>query len=248
MDLKVLILGSTGLLGNMVNRYFCKIDNLEVITIESKYRWPNPDFKSFICEQNVDFIINCVGAIHQRTKDFSINYDLPIWLDDIGVRIIHPGTDCEMDDDDYGVSKKRARDYIINSGKNTKIIKTSIIGTEINTNFSLMSWFLSNKDGDVVNGFTNHLWNGNTTLTWSKICHDMIMNWEKYNKETIISSNCVSKFELLSSINNIFDRKIIINEHESIKSINKCLKGDIDTKSINEQIIELKKFLNDEIE
>ena len=48
-------------------------------------------------------------------------------------KIIHPGTDCEMDDDDYGNSKRIASEWIKSSGQNTKIIKTSILGPELNT-------------------------------------------------------------------------------------------------------------------
>jgi dTDP-4-dehydrorhamnose reductase len=172
--MEILILGHTGLLGNMVNKYFTHCD-IKVNTLPSDIRWNSLEFKNFIIENNFDFIVNCIGSIPQRTKDFLINNELPIWLDEnSNSKIIHPGTDCEMDNDDYGISKKIARDYIINSSKNTKIIKTSIIGTELNSNYSLMSWFLSNKDGDTVRGFTKQMWNGNTTLTWSKFCLDLI--------------------------------------------------------------------------
>ena len=42
-------------------------------------------------------------------------------------KIIHPSTDCEMDNDDYGLSKKKAADYIKNKGTKTKMLQTSII-------------------------------------------------------------------------------------------------------------------------
>ena len=113
--MKVLILGSKGMLGHMVHKY---LKSLGVKVETYKGRWPED--KSQISEFNGDYIINCIGAIPQRRNVFNINYELPIWLDlNTSCKIIHPGTDCD-DDDDYGNSKKKATNYIINEGKNTK--------------------------------------------------------------------------------------------------------------------------------
>ena len=110
----------------------------------NKNRWPSSKFKNHIKKFDGDYIINCIGAIHQRTNQFNINWELPQWLDEnANCKIIHPGTDCEMDDDDYGNSKRIAAEWIKSSSKNTKIIKTSILGPELNTKASLMEWFLS---------------------------------------------------------------------------------------------------------
>jgi dTDP-4-dehydrorhamnose reductase len=244
MDVKILLLGHTGLLGNMVYKYLMSKSGIRIYTTNE--RWPSNEFKDFIKKSDADYIINCIGAIHQRTKEFHINYELPVWLDSLGKKIIHPGTDCEIDNDDYGTSKRKARDFIVTSSKNTKIIKTSIIGIEINSNYSLMSWFLSNQDGDKVRGFNNHKWNGNTTLTWSKYCYKMINNWEDFEIENILYSDCVSKYELLRSINEIYGRKIIIESFESPNSVDKCIKGHIKTDNIKYQISELKEFLSNE--
>jgi dTDP-4-dehydrorhamnose reductase len=229
----------------MVKLYF-EYENIKFEVLPSNLRWGDDDFKNYIQNKKFDFIINCIGSIPQRTKEFEVNYGLPIWLDEnTSSKIIHPGTDCEMDDDEYGISKRNARDFIVNKSNKTKIIKTSIIGIEPNSSYSLMSWFLSNKDGFEVNGFTKQMWNGNTTLTWAKFCLDMIRNWKKYKTENILYSNCISKYEILKIINKVFNRNIKINPYDSI-SINKCLVGDIKTDDIDNQIEELKKFIIDE--
>jgi dTDP-4-dehydrorhamnose reductase len=243
--MEILILGHKGLLGNMVKLYFDRC-TISTKTVPGGYRWESIEFKDFIKNNKFDFIINCIGAIHQKTKNFSINYELPIWLDSNSQsKIIHPGTDCETDDNEYGVSKKIARDFIVNNSLNTKSIKTSIIGTEVDSCYSLMSWFLSNPDYSEVNGFSKQMWNGNTTLTWARFCLDLINNWENYQKETILYSECVSKYEVLSCINNTFGRKIKIVPSE-FTPMDKCLNGDIKTPHISIQIKELKKFLQDE--
>ena len=116
------------------------------------------------------------------------------------------------------------------------MIQTSIIGPEINSNASLLEWFLSQENE--VFGYTKALWNGNTTLEWSKWCLNLINNWDNYQKLNILQSNTVSKYELLNLIKKIYQKDIIIQKKELGKD--KTLKGNIITKNIEEQLWELK--------
>jgi len=226
----ILILGHKGMLGHMVFKTLSPFFNVST----TKDRFPFFDKSVF---NNQDYIINCIGAIPQRTNNFSINYELPIWLDNnINCRIIHPSTDCEMDSDSYGLSKKKAADFILDQGKNTKMLKASIIGPELDSNASLLEWFLSQKED--VFGYTQAIWNGITTYEWSKQCLELINNWEGYNKLTIISSDPVSKYELLNIVKKIYNKNINVIPKELGK--NKTLVGDIQTQSIEEQLKELK--------
>lgn len=240
--MRALILGHKGMLGHMVLKYL-ESENVTVETTE--LRWPSIEIKDLIKKYDGDYIINCIGAIHQKTTTFDCNWELPIFLDFYSKsKIIHPGTDCEMDDDMYGVSKRIAREFIVNLSKRTKSIKTSILGPELNGKFSLMEWFLSNPDGSSINGYSQFFWNGNTTLTWSKYCLMMMNNWDHYNVETILSSECISKKEILESINSVFERNIYINDKNDIR-IDKCLNGHISTPHIVIQLEEMKKFYYD---
>ena len=72
-----------------------------------------------------------------------------------------------MDNDDYGLSKLKATDFIMDYGVRTKMIKTSIIGPELNSKASMLCWFLSNEDGSQINGYSNHMWNGITTFSFA---------------------------------------------------------------------------------
>jgi dTDP-4-dehydrorhamnose reductase len=241
--MKILILGHTGMLGHMVHKYLTS----KSLTVETtSNRWPSQEFKEFVKDYDGDFIINCIGAIHQKTNNFDVNWELPIFLDFYSkCKIIHPGTDCEMDDDNYyGTSKRIAKDFIVNTSKNTKSIKTSIIGPELKGNASLMEWFLSNNDESTVSGYSKYYWNGNTTLTWSEFAYNVIKNWDDVKKETILTSECISKKEILDSINIVFNRKINIVEKNEI-SVNKCLDGGIITPHIKEQLFKLKDFYYD---
>jgi dTDP-4-dehydrorhamnose reductase len=240
--MRILILGHTGMLGHMVHKYLTsKLLNIET----TEHRWPSQEFKEFIKDYEGDFIINCIGAIHQKTNNFDINWELPIFLDFYTkCKIIHPGTDCEMDDDQYGRSKRISGNFIVNDSRNTKSLKTSIIGPEISSDASLMEWFLSNKDHESVYGYSKCYWNGNTTLTWAEKAYDLLLDWDKFDKETILSSDCISKKEILDSLKEVFGRKINVLEKED-QSVNKCLLGDIKTPHIKDQLKVLKKFYYD---
>ena len=146
-----------------------------------------------------------------------------------------------MDDDEYGKSKKISADYIKSIGSRTKILKTSIIGPELNGNASLLEWFLS--ENSEVFGYTKAMWNGNTTLEWSKQCLSLMLNWDDYQTETILEGQCVSKYTLLETINGVFKKGLTINPKEDGKD--KCLTGRIKTDSIKEQLEELKKYYYD---
>ena len=240
--MKVLILGHTGMLGNCVYKYLSSFKNIETFTVDG--RWPDDDFLTQIVNaddlKQVDYVINCIGAIPQRTKDFEINYELPIWLDrNLECRVIHPGTDCEMDNDHYGISKVNASDYIKNDGEITKIIKTSIIGHELNSCNSLLDWFL-NSEGS-VSGYSQAMWNGNTTLEWAKACLELINNWNTWETETIIKSYCISKFELLTEIADIYEINTEIKSDASVV-VDKCLVKGKQRNPISIQLKELKEF------
>ena len=89
--MKILVLGHKGMLGHMVYKYFIE-KNFEVSTTSK--RWPSSNFKDFIYEFNGDYIVNCIANIPQKkSKNFDINVDFPIWLDDkalfYNMKIIH---------------------------------------------------------------------------------------------------------------------------------------------------------------
>lgn len=235
--MKVLVLGHKGMLGHMVHKYLLD-QGAEVFTVNGRYL--TPTFADDVTSFRGDYTINCIGAIPQRTKDFSINTDLPRWLDMLAnTRVIHPGTDCETDDDAYGISKKKARDYIITEGQRTKIIKSSIIGPELESAASLLEWFL-NSEG-TVGGYTKAMWSGITTLEWAKQCYKLMHYWDSYRTETIVEGTCLSKFDLLSLVKEVFNKDITINPNSNVK-IDKCLVGELRTIHIKEQLQELKDY------
>jgi len=233
---KILVLGHKGLLGNMVTSYFKK--KYDVITTD--LRWGDVKFNDFIMKSDTDCIINCIGKIPQRKCDIKqydiVNYKLPVWLDTLGINIIHPDTD-ENGDDLYSISKIKFRKH---EKVNTKVIRTSIIGPELNGNYSFLEWFL-NSDGE-VNGYLNQMWNGNTTLEWSKWCEKIINDWDYWDSTTTLSnSKCMSKYEILEIFKEVYEKNIIINPMKAQIEKNNCLDG-LKTTDLKQQLFELKNY------
>ena len=149
---------------------------------------------------------------------------------------------CNITTCDYKFPTKAARDYIVELGVRTKILKTSIIGPELNSAASLLEWFLSQTSE--VYGYTKAMWNGNTTLEWAEQCYAVINSWNSYKIETILQGECVSKFELLNKFNLVFQKEILILE-KNTEFHDKCLIGDIQTDPIIDQLYKLKKYYYD---
>lgn len=140
---KILILGHNGMLGNAVSQYFSSQNDYEVETTNT--RWNKDDFIEYLSNSDADVIINCIGAIPQKKLSAeaytSINVELPIHLETLGKKIIHPTTDCEFSgtipetekysktsardaEDDYGMSKAQISRRIEEDFSNTKMIRT----------------------------------------------------------------------------------------------------------------------------
>jgi dTDP-4-dehydrorhamnose reductase len=189
-----------------------------------------------------DYIINCIGIINKycnsddsvaRIVAVQVNSIFPAkllqyYMKNGNVKILQIATDCVYDGkkkhgyletdlhnatDVYGKSKSLGEivsQSIIN-------IRCSIIGPELNNFGSLFEWFISNGENEVVDGYTNHIWNGVTTLQFAQFCEKIIA---ENLFESLRQANSVihyvpnaetTKYELLQTINEIFNRKVKIN-------------------------------------
>jgi dTDP-4-dehydrorhamnose reductase len=256
----ILVLGHKGMLGNATYSYFSSLGEYEVKTIEE--RWGSPLFENAIAVANPDIIVNCIGAIPQKkptdAEYMSTNVGLPAFLEKLGRKIVHPSTDCEFSgnlpvgeqytkeslrdaDDTYGKSKADASQLIEDSFVNTKIIRTSIIGHELASSVALLDWFLNSEVS--VKGYTDHYWNGITTLEWARCCRHLIENWSASPRLNQYSSGPnLSKYEVLELAKEVYEKNIDIIPHTTGTPINKCLLSDKALPSLKEQLQELRNF------
>jgi dTDP-4-dehydrorhamnose reductase len=170
-------------------------------------------------------------------------------------KIIYPTTDCEFSGelpehlcyskdsvkdarDNYGLSKAMASE-ILEWFPNVKQIRTSIFGPELKNKVSIFEWFLS-QTGE-AKGYTNHFWNGITTLQWAKSALTIMNNWKSYDNVVQIGTAPIPKVKLLELINKVFEANKVIIPTEHIYC-NKCLESDFKIKSLEEQLIDLKNY------
>ena len=258
-----MVLGHSGMLGNAVMRYFSQFPE-QYTLLTTNERWgDNGAFNESVSSTDADFIINCIGAIPQKYSQHEDNYqkiniDLPIFLDSIGRPIVHPSTDCEFSGtipagekykkkslrdatDAYGISKALISKKIEETFANTKIIRTSIIGHELgNKKFSLLEWVLSTKDTP-IRGYTDHYWNGVTTIQWCKICETLIKDWgQKEKLNQFGTEKIASKYDLVRLILKIYMRKVDVEPYMTGTIVNKCLESDVSLPPIEKQLEELR--------
>jgi dTDP-4-dehydrorhamnose reductase len=264
--MKIVIFGSNGMLGNYLNKYLSS--KYEVLALtrkdfdigninESKLL----DFLRNTVKKD-DVILNAAGIIKQRGNIDVLNmvmvnsvfpHILAKFKNEIDCKIIHITTDCvfsglkggyvESDKhdclDDYGKSKS------LGENENITNIRTSIIGEEITNKKSLLEWVISNKN-KTVDGYENHIWNGVTCLELAKLIDEIIKNNTYWNGiKHVFSPDTVSKYELVSMINEIYNLDIIVNKKNTDIPCYRNLQTSLTpmiTNSLFKQISEQKEF------
>jgi dTDP-4-dehydrorhamnose reductase len=78
-------------------------------------------------------------------------------------------------------------------------LRTSIIGKELSRKQGLLEWFLAQTGS--VRGFKNAIFSGFTTLEFSRIIEKILTEYPKNSGIYHVSSDPISKFDLLALIN-----------------------------------------------
>jgi dTDP-4-dehydrorhamnose reductase len=176
-----------------------------------------------------EVVFNAVGIIKQLPtsknviKTLTINSIFPHRLaetaEKFNARLINISTDCVFDGekgfynetdisnatDVYGKSKNLGEV----SGENCLTLRTSIIGRELQTEHSLVEWFLSNR-GSTVKGFVNAIYSGFPTIVLAGIIADLMENHKNLSGLYHVSSEPINKFELLKLIDEAYGTGIEI--------------------------------------
>jgi dTDP-4-dehydrorhamnose reductase len=241
---RILILGSTGMLGHQITELLENTTHDVFVTLRNKEKCDNrqkfyfdankgakESLENLIAAVSPEYIINCIGVIKQvvdeskiedRLKLIKVNAELPHILASVAsnssIRIIQIATDCVFNGQDgdysersehnaadlYGITKSIGE---IDSS-NFLNLRCSIIGPEIVSKTSLLSWVLSQEKGAVISGYLDHIWNGITTLAFSKIVLGIINNgtW-KSGTWHVVPADQLTKCQLVMLIAEKFNRK-----------------------------------------
>ena len=175
--------------------------------------------------QKFDYIVNCSGIIKHKIKNDNVALKVNSWFPKFLAqnannqsRILQIATDCAFSGTEGKYSELSVRDasdiYGISkingevASRNFMNIRCSIIGHETSSKVELLEWVLNSDFGIRINGFTNHFWNGITTLAFAKIIQGIIANNLFFEgTQHLVPFDSISKYELIQLIIKYFNRE-----------------------------------------
>lgn len=180
---------------------------------------------------DVEYVFNATGLIKQKINENDradleaadlINNlfvkKLNTFSVETGIKVIQIGTDCVYSGETGNYSEvepmnpsdtySTTKYFGEIASPDAMTLRCSIVGKERVNSISLMSWLLSQPPRSKLNGFTNHFWNGLTTLHFSEIVAGIIKS-EKFENGVmhLVPKDVVSKYELLKIIALEFGRE-----------------------------------------
>ena len=197
MKLKVLVLGSTGLIGHQVYNYLDNNNKYQLFNISYRKKLNDQtilcdvrnhdDFVNNIKSISPDIIVNCIGILIKGANEnpenaVYINAYMPHMLmklsDKISCKLIHISTDCVFSGDKkssyHELDYKDGKDiYAKTKGlgeiinKNHLTLRTSVIGPELKADGEELFHWFMSQSG-AINGYTGAVWSGVTTIQLAK--------------------------------------------------------------------------------
>jgi len=269
---KVLILGSTGLIGHQIYYHLKSNTKYEICNIAYRKKLEKDTvlvdarnekhLKEEIKKCNPDVIINCIGLLINSSNNdpksaIYLNAYMPhlleVFADKIGAKLIHISTDCV-----FSGSKKTPyieTDFKDGMGIYSKTkglgeiindkhltLRTSVVGPELKKNGEELFHWFMSQTHE-INGFTKSIWSGVTTLELAKA-----VQWSIENNTTglyhVTNNSTITKYELLTLFKKYTKKTININKIEG-KNNDKSF---IDTRMlINYQIPSYEKMISEMI-
>jgi len=255
MKLKVLVLGSTGLIGHQVYNYLDDNNKYQLFNISYRKKLNDQtilcdvrnhdEFVNNIKSISPDIIVNCIGILIKGANKnpvnaIYINAYMPHMLmklsDELNSKLIHISTDCVF-------SGEKEMPYIekdFKDGKDTYAktkglgeiinekhltLRTSVIGPELKTNGEELFHWFMSQSGE-IKGYTKAIWSGVTTLVLAKV-----VEWAIENKSTglyhVTNNKSIDKFTLLKLIKKHTKKDILIHPFNE----KECNKSFIDTRN-----------------
>ena len=238
MRLKILVLGSTGLIGHQVFNYLLKKEKYELYNISYRKKLNHDTILCDVRNQDEfiekvklispDVIINCIGILIQGSdldpkNAIFINAYFPHVLvslsDELNSKLIHMSTDCVFSGDKEMpyIEKdfKDGRDIYAKSkglgeiiNKNHLTIRTSVVGPELKRDGEELFHWFMSQTVK-VNGFTKAIWSGVTTLILAKVV-DWAIEYKITGLYHVTNNKTIDKFALLNLMKKYTKKNILI--------------------------------------
>lgn len=247
--MRFLVLGASGMAGHVVSIYlkekgydvvgYCRrtVPFVECINGDAKNI---QRLKNVIETGSYDIVVNAIGILNQFAESDKesaafLNGYLPHLLakftENMNTRVIHMSTDCVFSGKNAPYTENSFRDGEsfydrskalgeLNDEKNLTL-RNSIVGPDINENgIGLFNWFM--KQNGEINGYTNAMWTGMTTLQLAKTIEAAALSGAHGLVNMVYKEN-ISKYDLLK----LFDRyvrndEVKINQYDGF-SLDKTL-------------------------
>lgn len=181
-----------------------------------------------------EIVINCAGVIDKfpigsdLSQAISINSQFPHRLSSLcqlsKARLIHFGTDGVFDGrkggytekDEVNISDIYGMTKYLGELRNPDCLtlRVSIIGHELKNKTGLVEWFLSQKEN--VRGYTKAIYSGLPTIELADIISDYVLPNDNLTGIYHVSSDPISKFELLRLIADRYGKKIKIEPFDEV--------------------------------
>lgn len=191
---------------------------------------------SALDEVKPSVIVNCAG-VTLRSKEaldknsaISINALLPHrladWCSRTGARLIHFSTVCVYDGKKGCYTEEDPPDARDLYGQTKALgdvtapfaltLRSSFIGREIFAGSELLEWFLAQK-GKKIRGFRRALFTGLTTNRLAELVGDLIARHPALNGLYHVSSEAVSKYELLLMMKEAYKLEVEIEPEDGFE-------------------------------
>jgi dTDP-4-dehydrorhamnose reductase len=242
---RLFVLGHRGMLGHVVARY-ARGGGYEVVTTDVRYEGgPADRLIAAVRDSGATVVINCLGLTKQRSDDpaalYAANALFPVRLAtelDPSQYIVHASTDCvfagvhggyRIDDpldaaDTYGFSK--ALGESISRYPNATVLRVSVIGPDRGDGHGLLAWFLRQPADRPVPGYTNHRWNGITTLDWAAIALECAAARARGAPVPSViqpGTPVVTKYELLCAFRDLYAPHLTVTEAAGAATVDRSL-------------------------
>lgn len=238
MKKKVLVLGSTGMLGHRIYYYLKSCTDFIVYDVSYRNKLSqstkiidvknNLALESHISELQPDYIVNCIGILVRGSYDeenaIYLNAFLPHKLaaiaNSFSSKLIHISTDCVFSGSKGQYLEADSRDGCGVYAR-TKILgevmdninltlRTSIVGPELKRNGEgLFHWFMSQNGS--VSGYTKSIWSGVTTLELAKAV-EFSMRAGITGLHHVTNNTSINKYDLLRLFQKHTQKEISINK------------------------------------
>jgi dTDP-4-dehydrorhamnose reductase len=181
---------------------------------------------------------------------------LPVHLSSLlgGRLLIHASTDCVFDGrrgryradeptnatDAYGLSKRVGEACV--AEPNVVILRTSIVGPPAGAGRGLLGWFL--RQEGPVEGWTDHRWNGITTLAWAELAARTVEGTglgPGLHQPT--APDEVTKEELLQMFGSVFGHRIDIKQVTTAQACDRTLVPTVAMPPLRDQLIALRAWM-----